>query len=81
MKIERFRKFNTRDVYPGQTLDNDVCMVAKAGNRIFMRGQTGLDLDQNMVGAEDAGEFGDEFACRCSLAAHDIFRSHDGGPA
>jgi len=53
MKIERFRKFNTRDVYAGQALDNDVCMIAKAGNRIFMRGQTGLDLDQNMVGAED----------------------------
>ena len=42
MKIERFRKFNTKDVYPGQTLDNDMSMVAKAGNRIFMRGQTGL---------------------------------------
>ncbi len=53
MKIERFRKFNTRDVYAGQTLDNDMSMVVKAGNRIFMRGQTGLDLDQNMVGAED----------------------------
>ncbi len=54
MKLERFRKFNTRDVYPDQTLDNDMSMVVKAGNRIFMRGQTGLDLDQRMVGAEDA---------------------------
>lgn len=53
MKIERFRKFNTRDVYPGQTLDNDMAMVAKAGNRLFLRGQTGLDLDQKMVGIED----------------------------
>ena len=60
MKIERFRKFNTKDVYPGQTLDNDMSMVAKAGNRIFMRGQTGLDLDQNMVGAEDAAAQADQ---------------------
>jgi len=43
MKLERFRKFNTRDVYPGGRLDNDMCMTVKAGNRIFMRGQTGLD--------------------------------------
>jgi enamine deaminase RidA (YjgF/YER057c/UK114 family) len=49
MKLERFRKFNTRDVYPGGKLDNDLCMTVKAGGRIFMRGQTGLDLNQNMV--------------------------------
>ena len=60
MKIERFRKFNTRDVYPDQALDNDMCMVAKAGNRIFMRGQTGLDLDQNMIGVEDAAAQADQ---------------------
>ena len=41
MKLERFRKFNTRDVYPGATLDNDMSMTVKAGNRIFLRGQTG----------------------------------------
>jgi enamine deaminase RidA (YjgF/YER057c/UK114 family) len=54
MKHERIRMFNTRDVYPGQTLDNDMCMVVKAGNRLFMRGQTGLDLTQRMVAPEDA---------------------------
>jgi len=27
MKLERFRKFNTRDVYPGGTLNNDMCMI------------------------------------------------------
>ena len=43
MKHERLRPFNTRDVYPHQTLDNDMCMVVKAGNRLFLRGQTGLD--------------------------------------
>ena len=54
MKHERLRPFNTRDVYPHQTLDNDMCMVVKAGNRLFMRGQTGLDLDHRLVAPEDA---------------------------
>lgn len=53
MKIERFRKFNTRDVYPGGRHDNDMCMTVKAGNRIFLRGQTGLDLDQKLVDPTD----------------------------
>ena len=43
--IQRFRKFNTRDVYPGGRHDNDMCMTVKAGNRIFLRGQTGAELD------------------------------------
>ena len=48
VKIQRFRKFNTRDVYPGGRHDNDMCMTVRAGNRIFLRGQTGFDLDQKM---------------------------------
>ena len=60
MKLERFRKFNTRDVYPGGTHDNDMCMTVKAGNRIFLRGQTGLDLDQRMVDSNDAAAQADQ---------------------
>jgi enamine deaminase RidA (YjgF/YER057c/UK114 family) len=60
MKHERMRLFNTRDVYPHQTLDNDMCMVVKAGNRIFMRGQTGLDLQQRLVAPEDAAAQADQ---------------------
>ena len=48
VKVQRFRKFNTRDVYPGRRHDNDMCMTVKAGNRIFLRGQTGFDLDQKI---------------------------------
>jgi hypothetical protein len=33
MKVERFRKYNTRDIYPEQTLDNDLCQVIRAGNQ------------------------------------------------
>jgi enamine deaminase RidA (YjgF/YER057c/UK114 family) len=53
MTHERIRTFNTRDVYPQQALDNDMCMLVKAGHRLFMRGQTGLDLDQRLVAPED----------------------------
>ena len=60
MKHERIRTFNTRDVYPHQTLDNDMCMVIRAGNRIFLRGQTGLDLEQNMVDPNDAAAQADQ---------------------
>jgi enamine deaminase RidA (YjgF/YER057c/UK114 family) len=60
MKIERFRKYSTHGIYANQTLDNDLCQVVKAGNRIFMRGQTGLDLDQKMVGAGDAAVQADQ---------------------
>ena len=41
----RIRKFNTRDAYPEQKLDNDLSMVVRAGNHIFLRGQTAMDLD------------------------------------
>ncbi|MGI9302116.1 MAG: RidA family protein [Gammaproteobacteria bacterium] len=54
MAHTRLRKFNTRDMYPEQNLDNDVCMTVRAGNRIFLRGQTGFDLDGKLVGVGDA---------------------------
>ena len=37
----RIRKFNTKDTYPDQDLDNDLCQVVKAGNMLFLRGQIG----------------------------------------
>ncbi len=53
MTHQRLRKFNTRDVYPGRVLDNDMCMVVRAGNRLFLRGQTGIDLNQQLVSESD----------------------------
>ena len=49
----RLRKFNTRDTYPEQSLDNDLCQVVRAGNLVFVRGQVGSDFDGNVVGAGD----------------------------
>ena len=42
----RIRKFNTKDAYPEQKLDNDVCMAVRAGNTVYLRGQTAMDLDR-----------------------------------
>jgi enamine deaminase RidA (YjgF/YER057c/UK114 family) len=45
MTHERLRKFNTRDTYPEQRLDNDLCQAVKAkGTLVFLRGQVGQDL-------------------------------------
>ena len=60
MQHERIRKFNTRDMYPGQALDNDMCMLVKAGHRLFMHGQTGLDLTHRLVAPEDAAAQADQ---------------------
>ena len=56
MTHERLRKFNTRDTYPNQKLDNDLCQVVKArGTMVFLRGQVGQDLDTSeSVGIGDA---------------------------
>ncbi|MBV9051764.1 MAG: RidA family protein [Hyphomicrobiales bacterium] len=46
MAHKRIRKFNTRDTYPEQKLDNDLCQTVVArGTLVFVRGQVGQDLD------------------------------------
>ena len=37
-----------------------MCMVVKAGNRLFMRSQTGLDLHHRLVAPEDAADQADQ---------------------
>ncbi len=60
----RLRKFNTADAYPDQNLDNDLSMVVRAGNRIYLRGQTAMDLDGNIVGIGDpAAQAENAMAC------------------
>ena len=41
---KRIRPFNTRDTYPEQDLDNDLCQAVVAGNTVYVRGQIGQDL-------------------------------------
>lgn len=54
MTHRRIRKYNTKDIYAGQALDNDLAMAVRAGNRVWLRGQTGLDFDGNFIGEGDA---------------------------
>jgi enamine deaminase RidA (YjgF/YER057c/UK114 family) len=43
---KRVRPFNTRDTYPEQALDNDLCQTVVAkGSMVFVRGQIGQNLD------------------------------------
>jgi enamine deaminase RidA (YjgF/YER057c/UK114 family) len=42
----RIRPFNTKDTYPEQKLDNDLCQAVVAkGTTVFLRGQVSQDLD------------------------------------
>ena len=62
MAHQRIRKFNTRDTYPDQKLDNDLCQVVVAkGTMVFVRGQVGQDLaTSKSVGIGDAGAQADQ---------------------
>lgn len=41
----RVRPFNTKDTYPEQDLDNDLCQAVVAGRTVYLRGQIGQNLD------------------------------------
>ncbi len=47
MTHRRIRKFNTRDSYPEQNLDNDLCqaVVTTGGRIVWMRGQCPQNMD------------------------------------
>lgn len=56
MSHRRIRPFNTRDTYPEQNLDNDLCQAVVAGSMVFLRGQVGQDLETGeSVGVGDPG--------------------------
>ena len=43
---KRLRRFNTKETYPEQKLDNDLCQTVVArGTMVFVRGQIGQDLE------------------------------------
>ena len=47
MAHARIRRFNTRETYPEQSLDNDLCqaVVTHGGKTVWMRGQCPQNLD------------------------------------
>ena len=48
MAHTRIRTFNTRDTYPEQKLDNDLCQAVIAGSTIYLRGQCSQDFDTSV---------------------------------
>ncbi len=43
---KRIRPFNTKDTYPEQKINNDLCQAVVArGTTVFLRGQIGQDLE------------------------------------
>ena len=54
MTHRRIRPFNTRETYPEQDLDNDLCQAVVANGTVYLRGQIGQNLDTSeSVGAGD----------------------------
>ncbi|WP_434614247.1 RidA family protein [Arthrobacter sp. A5] len=45
MQHTRIRTFNSKDTYPEQNLDNDLCQAVVANGVVYLRGQIGQDLD------------------------------------
>ena len=58
MAHKRIRPFNTKDTYPEQKLDNDLCQAVVArGTMIFLRGQCPQNLDDfKDIGSHDPVE-------------------------
>jgi enamine deaminase RidA (YjgF/YER057c/UK114 family) len=54
----RVRPFNTRETYPEQNLDNDLCQAVVAGDTVYLRGQVAQDLDtrENVAVGDPAGQ-------------------------
>jgi enamine deaminase RidA (YjgF/YER057c/UK114 family) len=51
---KRIRPFNTKDTYPEQSLDNDLCQAVVANGVVYLRGQIGQDLEtRESVGIGD----------------------------
>lgn len=50
MKHKRIRKFNTKDTYPEQNLNNDLCqaVVTEGGKTVWMRGQCPQNLEDGV---------------------------------
>jgi len=59
MAHTRIRKFNTKDTYPEQNLDNDLCqvVVTEGGKIIWLRGQCPQNLDDAVnIASNDPAE-------------------------
>ena len=59
MTHTRIRKFNTKDTYPEQNLDNDLCqaVITEGGKIVWLRGQCPQNLDDAVnIASSDPAE-------------------------
>ena len=59
----RIRKFNTKDTYPEQNLDNDLChaVITRGGSTVYLRGQCPQNLeDAQTIDSHDPAEQADK---------------------
>ena len=58
MSHTRLRRYNARDAFPEQNLDNDFCQAVIAGNTVYLRGQVAQDLDtrESLATGDPAGQ-------------------------
>jgi enamine deaminase RidA (YjgF/YER057c/UK114 family) len=74
----RIRPFNTRDTYPEQNLDNDLCQAVVAGGVIYLRGQVAQDLDTRAsVGIGDVEAQADKAMANVKLLVEEAGGSLD----
>lgn len=50
MAHTRIRKFNTRETYPEQNIENDLCqaVITRGGHTVYLRGQCPQNLDDSI---------------------------------
>lgn len=75
MKHTRIRRFNTKETYPEQNLDNDLCQAVVAHGVVYLRGQIGQDLEtRESVGIGDV-----EAQAEKAMANIDMLMKEAGG--
>jgi enamine deaminase RidA (YjgF/YER057c/UK114 family) len=68
----RIRKFNTRETYPEQKLDNDLCQAVVANDTVYVRGQIGQDLDTHQsVGIGDVTVQAEKAMANIAMLLHE----------
>jgi len=65
MTHQRYRPYEHNLSFNGDDFKYELAMAVKAGNRIYLRGQTGLDFDGSFIG-EGNPALQAETAMRCS---------------
>ncbi len=65
MAHQRYRPYEHQFKHNGEDFEYELAMAVRAGNRIWVRGQTGLDLDGNFIGEGDPAAQA-ETAMRCT---------------